>query len=801
MVKDKETFLKQVALMPELEKNKLSLVFALHPNIDISKKEKFVDNVGSYFLLQKEEDRAKIVLNSNTGANGVESWLGKDLRIKQIKLKSVRGFPDSDKPFGINFLNEEGEPQSMVILGSNGSGKSSIYNSIEYNYCKRIGEAQLRRIGQLDDEAPEFKDYLGNFSNGFSKSMCEVETVSEEFTLQSVNIPAEVRRKVNPNTHFISDYDIYYNGQLNYLKGGKDTFHNLIAESLGLSELLLFERHLRTFVAYPRRTETTRINALVKEIATEKQLIETNQKSLDEKKMRLVRLTAEKEEQPEDTKVQELQKLVAQFKPNNFSFQYDYATLLKTIGEFEQKYKEFSALEVKGGNVSQIQFLNLGLELLKDAADCPFCNSSKKSPAEINTYVSDKIRQIESFNKASQELTRTLNVVTEGLDNLFNQIALLKGKVSQELNTIKAHSEFSELASSENGFIAYVESAQAHEFNSVGSVMNNNEKFKLDKNSFLFSFLETHRTYITAELKTFLETISKFASKRSEILAAIEKQLTGNLESKTLFEQIVTVKNEIENLEQQINASNKRIQTSESELKSYREQQAVFNAIKDEAKTYITHFHTLLSKEVLQAFAPIKLIVEEVLEDYIKRENREIDLAIQMQPEEVDTETGDILSEIITATIVPKDKLQQPLPVNKYFNTFHYRLFSTMVGVSIAMASRINTKINLPLVLDDIFYASDFANRATIETFIKELFDLFEKYTPELKLQLILFTHDQLILESAIKATAKNKADNIAFAKLFPYTNAKDKGDYKELAYKMPAYLPYSIMQNAPVKV
>lgn len=801
MIKDKEAFLKQVALIPELKGNKISLVFAFNPNIDISKKEKFVDNVGSFFLLQKEEDRSKIVLESSTKNNEAESWLGKDLRIKQIKLKSVRGFPDSDNPFGINFLNEKGNPQSMIILGSNGSGKSSIYNSIEYNYCKHIGEAQLRRIDKLDDEAIEFKEYLEHFSNGFSKSECEVETVSEKFTLKGVNIPAEVRRIINPNTHFISDYDIYYNGQLNYIEGGKDTFHNLIAENLGLSELLLFERYLRTFLAYPRRTETTRINALVKEIATEKQLIEINQKSLEEKKLRLSRLTAEKEEQPEDTKVQELQKLVAQLKPINFSFQYDYATLLKSIGEFEQQYKGFSAMEVKGGNVSQIQFLNLGLEFLKNAVDCPFCNSSKKPVAEINTYVSEKIQQIESFNKASQELTRTLNVVTEGLDNLFNQIALLKGKVAQELKIIKAHSELSDLASSENGFISYVESTQAHEFTSVGSVMNDNEKFKLDKNRFLFSFLETHKTYITSELKTFLDTISKFASKRNEILAAIEKQLTGNLGSKTLFEQIVTTKNEITDIEQRIISSNKRIETSEGELKSYREHQAVFNAIKEEANTYAKHFHALLSKEVEQAFAPIKLIVEEVLEDYIKRENREIDITIQMQSEEVDTETGDVLSEIITATIVPKDKSQHPLPVNKYFNTFHYRLFSTMVGISIAMASRRNTKINLPLVLDDIFYSSDFTNRATIERFIKTLFDLFKEYTPELKLQLILFTHDQLLFESAMKATSKERVENIAFAKLFPYSKAKDKGEYKELVYKIPTYLPYSIIPNTPEKV
>lgn len=34
--------------------------------------------------------------------------------------------------------------------------------------------------------------------------MCEVETVNEKFTLQSLNIPKDVRDKINPNTHFVN---------------------------------------------------------------------------------------------------------------------------------------------------------------------------------------------------------------------------------------------------------------------------------------------------------------------------------------------------------------------------------------------------------------------------------------------------------------------------------------------------------------------------------------------------------------------------------------------------------------------
>jgi hypothetical protein len=800
MIKNKEAFLKKVALMPELKGNKLSLVFALRPSIDISNKTKFVENVSTYFIMQKEEDREKINLD-NEKETDTEKWLGKDLRIKKVKLNSVRGFPKSSIPFGIDFTNTQGKPQSMIVLGSNGSGKSSIYNSIEYTFCKKIGEAQLRNSRTLNDEDSEFKEYLSHFNNGFSNSLCDIETIDENLTLQGLNIPMEVRNKINPNTHFISDFDIYHNGQLNFLRGDEGSFHNLIAESLGLSELLQFEKNLNEFIAYRRATESTRINALEKGTKEENQLIENNKKTLAEKKSTLIRLTENQQEQPETYKVQELQKTLAQIKSTNFLFEFDLNSLKKNIIEFEQKYKEFASLEVKSGNATQIQFYNLGLELLKETNECPFCNSSKKSTDDIQQYASEKIKQIESYNKLNQELTKSQNFVTENLNSLLNNVSLHLAKVKQELNSIKPFSEFSELASNENSYITFIESALAEEFYQIGSGLSNNDKYRLKKNEFLYSYFENQKDYIQIGLISFISELSKFAENRNLLIKKIEALLAQSLQSKTIFEQIVTIKNEIVSLEQQIANSEKKIQNSNDELKTYREQQAVFNAIKNEARKYNNSFHTLLSIEVQQAFAPIKLIVEEVLEKYLQSDNRNVELEIKMKEDDVDSETGEVLSEIITAYIVPKDKSHPPLPVNKYFNTFHYRLFSTMVGVSIAMASRINTKINLPLVLDDIFYASDFENRATVERFIKELFDIFNKYTPNLELQLILFTHDQLIFESAVKATAEMKVENIAFARLFHHSKAKDKGDVLELAYRMPTYLPYRIMQNTLTEI
>jgi hypothetical protein len=76
------------------------------------------------------------------------------------------------------------------------------------------------------------------------------------------------------------------------------------------------------------------------------------------------------------------------------------------------------------------------------------------------------------------------------------------------------------------------------------------------------------------------------------------------------------------------------------------------------------------------------------------------------------------------------------------------------------------------------------------------LLRIFNDNTLDMNFQLILFTHDQQIFESAITASAMNEVENTAFAKLFPFKDAEEKDGYKNLIYKIPAYLPSAIMKN-----
>jgi hypothetical protein len=796
MIYNKDIFLKELANLPELKDNILSIVFALNPGIDISRKEKFFDNVLPFYKSQTGKERSKIEIVKSESEISIDKWTGRDLRIRNLRLKSVRGIPESDKPFGIDLTDEEGQPQSLIILGSNGAGKSSIYSSLEYCYCQSIGEAQLRTYRRIDEGSEEYKKFLEHFDNGFSRAYCKVQVAEGVMDIQKENIPRNVRRIINPETHFISDHDLYINGQLDYSSSGDHSFHNTIARSLGLEDLLEFEKNLKTFTIYRRVTESRNVTSLEKNNTSLESLIESNNKSIIEKNDRLTKLKSTQEEIPEEKGIKDALQKLNKINSSRILIAINYSTLLDGIKAYRQAYTEFISKRIQSSGFTELQFLNTGLELLKEASDCPFCFESKHDKSHIEFEVKERISKIKSLNEATQELNRTFNQLTESLESTLNQLLLLRSKVSEEITLIENDTTFNELSISENKFIAYLGKILGEDFLAQLSGINENTNYLKDKNKFLFDLIESHSDFIEKDLAVITETISLFPKKRTEIISQVEQILLNKTQGQTITEQVINITKEIEDLNSQIKEARRSIDNNTSEIIRIREQQVFLEKIKSEALEYLKIVHTVLNKEVEKAFAPIKLIVEEILQIFIDRDRRNVDLTISKEPESIDQETGEVLSEVITARVVKKNSESPPQSVNKYLNTFHYRLFLTMVGISIAIASRSKTRINIPLVLDDIFYASDFENRSTIEDFLRKVFVAFNTYTPELKLQLLLFTHDQLIFESAIKAVSENSIDNISFAKLFPYNEAKEEKDYLNLIYKLPKYLPRNIVRN-----
>lgn len=246
MIKSKEQFLSDLMTYPELKDNVMTSVFAANPDLNISSKTDFFDNIRIYYERYKKQSTA-ITSPAEQKDDGIENWKEVDLRLKSIRLKSVRGFPDSELPFGIDLTNDKDEPQSMVILGGNATGKSSIYDAVEFVYSDEVGEAQLRKFKEGNQD--RFRLFLEHYENGCENTYCVLETVDKHFDIKdSPNIPESVKNRINPGTHFISDYDVYENGQLNFEKNVPRSFHNQIARSIGLEDLLEFNKHRKSVV-------------------------------------------------------------------------------------------------------------------------------------------------------------------------------------------------------------------------------------------------------------------------------------------------------------------------------------------------------------------------------------------------------------------------------------------------------------------------------------------------------------------------------------------------------------------------
>lgn len=794
MIKSKEELLKELATYPELKNNAMAYVFAANPNLNISDKTSFFVNVINYYERYKNE-KPDIKSIEEQGVDEIEKWKGIDLRIKSIRLKSVRGFPESKLPFGVDLVNEKDEPQSMVILGGNATGKSSLYDAVEFVYCDAVGEAQLRRYEEGNED--RYRLFLEHFQNGIENTFCVLETVDKKFDLQeSPNIPESVKSRINPNTHFISDYDVYENGQLQYENNVQRSFHNQIAKSIGLKDLLEFNKHLKSFVLYRRYKESRSINASKKNIETQKQIVETNNKAIAEKKVKLKQLKNNQEANPEENAIKGLIEALGQLKQNQLSLPSLNNRIKESKTLFQNAYTDFISKQVRSAGLDELQFLKLGKELLNKHENCPFCKNSKSHKNEIKSSVDLRIKSIKSLNEAAQKVLKARGDIVEVITHFHSQVNSLKNGITREMGILKDKAELSELNQKESVFLGYLSNILANDFFTDISNIEENPNYLKDKNKYVADLVKRHSEFLNS-ISEIESRITNFIEKRNDELQKIDNLIKTKTQTKSVTEQIIELNKEVTDLKAQIRTSNQVITTEQKNVNELEKVLALFNEIKEATKEYEKHASIRINKAVKVAFDPIKLIVEEVLETYFEMDNRNIDLIISIVPDEYDEETGEILSEVITAQIKPKNQNIEPQAVGKILNTFHYRLFSTMVGIAIAIASRINTQINMPLVLDDIFYASDFENRATVEIFIEALFKMFEDFTPDLPLQLILFTHDQLIFESAIKILSERiPANNIAFAKLFPHSEASKSDDYENIIYRYPAYYPYKLLSN-----
>ena len=99
-----------------------------------------------------------------------------------------------------------------------------------------------------------------------------------------------------------------------------------------------------------------------------------------------------------------------------------------------------------------------------------------------------------------------------------------------------------------------------------------------------------------------------------------------------------------------------------------------------------------------------------------------------------------------------------PLDPEYYLNTFRYKLYCMTLKMAIAFAMKSFYEINFPIVIDDLFYSSDFTHRNMVKEFFFKLFEKHQELFPEKELQVIFFSHDEVVIEAAYRGIREAKA-------------------------------------------
>lgn len=734
-----------------------------YPKINFGDKKSFFESLIHYYSVTGNEHSFDFdkILSEEQNTDLSSDINGNDYRIKNVRVADVRGIPGKDEngvPFGINF-SEESIINNAIILANNGTGKSSIFSALEMLFTQEISERKLRRRNPDLIRLEDYSNYLKRFPTE-RQSFCEIDTPSGKFDL--VNIPFDnlQRKLINPFNHFISDFDIYNHGQRDFDGNteNSNSFHSLIADSLGLGDFITKQSVLKETKGYRRSTETGNLNKLEKQkedaVRDEKNFsAQIQSKNIELKELKDA--GGNTEQNPLEIKRKKLQELLAK----SIYYSLNSSEFTTSLETFASTYMESQSIQSNQKEILSKNFLVSGLQLLDDLDDCPFCQNSQKTKEEIKKNVEDRVTQLQQSQELDELLKQQYKTVTDLLSSFYKQSQVLYEQINIERAEIASYEELSSVFQKEEQL--YIEL----------SLRINDEELIEHIDNLRSKQVPTYQDYealynliaqdIIKSNDTTINNINIFIKERKEALEQAIRGLTDDNKELTTAQKIALVESEIKRLIEQLESTKKRISELNPQIEKLQKEVALVKQIKSELEGFIPLFDNEVNELINTAFDPIQEIVETILKDYLKEEN--LSLKITKKEKKVIIEEQEVINNIIVANLEYLDhetgEINSVTP-DIYFNTFRYKLFCLMVSLSLALATRKEHKINLPLIIDDIFFASDFISKNSFAEFLQKVIQLFYKQTPSMPLQLILFTHDDLIFRSAIDAVDNFSLEN-----------------------------------------
>ncbi len=801
--------------LKEKEGNKIAKILAYYfPTLNLVDKKALFESLFYYYQISdsSEINFDKIIQEVET-ENELENLKGKDFRIKSMEASDLRGIPEKDKngiSFGIDFF-ENGIINNAIILANNGMGKSSIFAGLEMIFAQEIGEKQLRTTNPDNLKKSDYDNYLKRFPDGI-KPMCSIETNEGVFNLNNVVFTNERTRKLlNPSNHFISDYDIYHYGQKEYDgdSENKNSFHSLIAYSLGLNEFVSLQSLLKEVSNYRRNTESTALNKLNTQNSDAIRNIKNFEAEIQSKNIGLNEL----KEKPDinkagDNKLQnERTKKLKELLNKSISYNIDKSEYLEALDNFRKIYNDSLSTSIIEKKAMEKDFLSAGIELIHEFDNCPFCQNSNKTLEEIQKDVEVRLKKLKESQKIGEELNQHFLNLANLIVDFYQNTSIIYNEISKERSEVLSFKELENLSKIEEQQYLYL-SPLLNDEKLIEHLMVLNKKTYPNQEDYksLFDIINHSFTVNNPEI---IEKLKAFVEERKRILEKAIEGINNDSLDVTIEKQIGILEEDIKRIKEQIEASQKQIEVLKPQIEKAEKDVLLVTRIKKEVIEFVEPINVEINKLVNEAFIPIQDIVETILNDYLIDEN--IKLRIDRKEIKKIVDGEEIFNSNILAIIEFVDRETgeiKTITPDLYFNTFRYKLFCLMVSLSLALATRKKYKVNLPLVMDDLFFASDFISKNSFAEFLQKVIKQFYEHTPELPFQFILFTHDDLIFRSALDAIesfnieienqycAENKKQLIEKTMIGRFFDPKDKDElptknsddkeYWNLLYKRP---------------
>ncbi|MEW6701349.1 MAG: AAA family ATPase [Bacteroidota bacterium] len=720
-------------------------------------------------LLRQYSDTSKLPELSPAEQKPERELTETDFRIKGIRLSSLRGIPKSKDGnlYGFDLTTKQGEVQSAVILGTNGSGKSSIFSALEYIYCKEVSEKLLRSEKRDFDSE---RAYLNRFGALSTETEAKLLTNQTSYSLvEPIWKKWETfERTARPSTHFISDYDIYEVGKMS-----DESLEERIAEYLGLGEVIKAYNVLKNLSKYSRRKEINRLSQLKSQFDSISKDIEQTQAELQlvQEELRKIDSNDDQNELTErQKKVQTLNQMLNVFDAINITPKI----LLDSAKSYSSTYSQLREYLSFSGNKEEIQFWQIGLKLLRESTDCPFCGKSHLSIVEIEKHINEQFQKHQKFSERETATIKAFTELQSALVSTGNFIDSLANGLKQDQLKMQSVNPNSTLLETNRKLIKSIE--DFNKFEEVSSTINEFQKIK-DPYRGDFEKIENVATTLIIPLwhsvidKINQDFIAFRNNRKTELQELINNTQLGT--SIAVLTSKSTLKTKEVNTQSKLSSQKNDKEKIESEIKSINQQikdnQRIVDGIERLFSGITKERNSIIKDSIQGIIGSIKNLIEEFWDD---NSEREFDIVLEYRDVQVDRETT--IEKLFFR--LREQTSKQEIKPSDYLNTSRYRLLASAIAIALALEVRKREKINLPFIIDDEFFAADIASRNKAYSFFLKLLNRLKE--TNLEPQVIVFTHDDLIYNSAAMAFAKyydnTQKEKYALVRLFQPDNEND---------------------------